>query len=113
MDDSHFLNGRPTPGWVLLELCGPQCQMDVWDTFPPPALCASYGSNASCVPDRCRWGASEEWGFGPTAPGCYPRKLCTVGCELAAPVSLTWKYTTSMWYVFGSLDPKNLTLPER
>ena len=113
LDDSHFLNGRPTPGWVLLELCSEECRMDVWEEHPPPAVCATYTMESGCPSDRCDWGQSEDFVNTLGEDGCYPKKLCVVGCELKAEVSLGFKYFTSMWYVFGSLDPKYLTLPER
>lgn len=113
VSDSHYLLGRPEPGWVLLELCHVQCRMDLWDEFPTPKTCDTYRDALTCrETERCDFGMSEDFGFV-DADGCFPRKLCQVGCEVSADVSLAWRYTTSMWYVFGSLDPKYRTLPER
>ena len=101
---------------MLEELCGPTCKLDLWTD--DMLTCDQYNVTVACPTDRCHWASdpdvcpSENPGCS-AVDGCIPKKLCEIGCEEHAGVSLSWKYLTSMWYVFGSLDPKNRTIAER
>lgn len=111
LTDHFFHLGRHHhPGWVLQEYC--DCNDMIWDDNPP--LCDTYVDIANCPQDRCRWDHDPYIATVPAnAVTCIPQKLCTIGCEERADVSLTSRYVTSMYYVIGSLEPRYRTLPER
>jgi len=127
LDDSQFSPSlHPQPGWVLIEMCAEKCNLQAWDPVDgvTPASCLTY-SRSNCPDDRCLWGIEADLPSsymddtvlpqtnGNTLAACVPKKFCTVGCEARAPTSVTWRYITSMYLVFGSLEPVYMTLPER
>jgi hypothetical protein len=110
-----------SPGWVLKEWCSDACELgeSLWGEATglalqqgrqSPPLCGSFGSTEACggfvAVDRCLWSNSES--------KCEPRKYCTLGCELEGSPELRVRYITSLWSVFGSIDPDVAkTPPER
>ena len=112
-----------SPGWVLTEWCGDQCDIGphLWSEANAQAiqqgrhsapLCQSFLSEDSCnqVSDRCQW--SEREGQSETV--CNPRQYCRLGCEDVRHPSIWDRYITSLWSVFGSIDPDVAhTTPER
>jgi hypothetical protein len=111
------------PGWVLSEWCNDKCEFGQLQLSEATAqamqqgqqsapLCLSFPSEQACMAtDRCQW--SEREGYGNKAH-CNPRQYCKIGCEVARNPKLWDRYVTSLWSVFGSIDPDVAqTPPER
>ena len=110
------------PGWVLTEWCNDQCEVGQLQLAEATAqamqqgqsapLCQSFSSEQTCIAaDRCQWSTRE--GHSDTVH-CNPRQYCMIGCEIERNPSLWDRYVTSLWSVFGSIDPDVAhTPPER
>eukprot|EP01043_Picozoa_sp_COSAG02_P055844 COSAG02_NODE_6538_length_3509_cov_31.003603_4_plen_373_part_00 len=122
LSDHHLTSSLTLtiPGWVLSEWCSDQCDagelqwaesnaraMQEGQSVP---LCQSFRSEQVCVAtDRCQWSQRDNGEVY-----CNPRQYCRIGCELEGNPDIWARYVTSLWSVFGSIDPDVAhTPPER